>query len=96
MSNPPPDRINDKEATHVGITPWTAFGGARLPGEHGSIGRRSRKSDDAGGGSPPAYDAMARDLFAQLVGIDSTHGIGSAKAAEILAAKFKAAGFSGQ
>jgi acetylornithine deacetylase/succinyl-diaminopimelate desuccinylase-like protein len=46
--------------------------------------------------SPPAYDAMARDLFAQLVGIDSTHAIGSAKAAEMLAAKFKAAGFSGE
>ncbi|MEA3182305.1 MAG: hypothetical protein QOI59_5828 [Gammaproteobacteria bacterium] len=46
--------------------------------------------------SPPAYDAMAREIFSQLVAIDSTHAIGSAKAAELLAARFKAAGFSDQ
>jgi acetylornithine deacetylase/succinyl-diaminopimelate desuccinylase-like protein len=44
--------------------------------------------------SPPACDAIARDVFSQLIGIDSTHAIGSAKAAEMLAAKFKAAGFT--
>jgi acetylornithine deacetylase/succinyl-diaminopimelate desuccinylase-like protein len=44
--------------------------------------------------SPPAYEGMARDLFSGLVGIDSTHAIGSAKAAELLQAKLRSAGFS--
>jgi acetylornithine deacetylase/succinyl-diaminopimelate desuccinylase-like protein len=46
--------------------------------------------------SPPATEAAARELFSQLVGIDSTHAIGSAKAAELLAARFKSAGFPEQ
>jgi acetylornithine deacetylase/succinyl-diaminopimelate desuccinylase-like protein len=44
--------------------------------------------------SPQSYESMARDVFSQLVGVDSTHAIGSAKAAELLQAKFAAAGFT--
>src|SRR5882672_10417142 len=43
--------------------------------------------------SPAQYDQLAHALFAQLVGINTTHAKGSAEAAEALAARFKAAGF---
>src|ERR1700694_3221716 len=43
--------------------------------------------------SPAQSDQLARALFAQLVGINTTHAKGSAEAAEALAARFKAAGF---
>jgi len=44
--------------------------------------------------SPAQYDQLARAVFAQLVGTNTTHAKGSAEAAEALAARFKAAGFS--
>jgi len=43
--------------------------------------------------SPAQYDQMARSVFAELVGINTTHAKGSAQAANALAARFKAAGF---
>jgi acetylornithine deacetylase/succinyl-diaminopimelate desuccinylase-like protein len=43
--------------------------------------------------SPAQYDQLARTVFAQLVGMNTTHAKGSAEAAEALAARFKAAGF---
>ncbi len=43
--------------------------------------------------SPAASDALARDILAELVGLDTTHAVGSAKAAAALAARFRAAGF---
>ena len=43
--------------------------------------------------SPAPYEQLARAVFAQLVGMDTTHAKGSAEAAEALAARFKAAGF---
>ncbi len=43
--------------------------------------------------SPADSDRLAHDIFAELVGIDSTHAVGSAKAAEALIARFRAAGF---
>jgi acetylornithine deacetylase/succinyl-diaminopimelate desuccinylase-like protein len=43
--------------------------------------------------SPTQYDQLARAVFAQLVGMNTTHAKGSAEAAEALAARFKAAGF---
>ena len=43
--------------------------------------------------SPAASDAVAREILAELVGLDTTHAVGSAKAAEALAARFRAAGF---
>jgi acetylornithine deacetylase/succinyl-diaminopimelate desuccinylase-like protein len=43
--------------------------------------------------SPAANEQLARELLAELVGINTTHAVGSAKAAEALAARFKAAGF---
>ncbi|MBS0395023.1 MAG: M20/M25/M40 family metallo-hydrolase, partial [Proteobacteria bacterium] len=43
--------------------------------------------------SPPAADALAREILAELVGLDTTHAVGSAKAADALAARFLAAGF---
>jgi acetylornithine deacetylase/succinyl-diaminopimelate desuccinylase-like protein len=43
--------------------------------------------------SPAASEALAREIFAELVGIDTTHAKGSARAAEALAARFRAAGF---
>ena len=43
--------------------------------------------------SPAPYDQMARAVFAELVGINTTHAKGSAEAANALAARFKAAGF---
>jgi acetylornithine deacetylase/succinyl-diaminopimelate desuccinylase-like protein len=43
--------------------------------------------------SPAQYDRLARAVFAQLVGMNTTHAKGSAEAAEALAARFKAAGF---
>ena len=43
--------------------------------------------------SPPEYDRLAREVFAELVGINTTHAVGSAKAAGALAARFRAAGF---
>jgi acetylornithine deacetylase/succinyl-diaminopimelate desuccinylase-like protein len=44
--------------------------------------------------SPAQYDQLARAVFAQLVGMNTTHAKGSAEAAEALAARFKAAGFA--
>ena len=44
--------------------------------------------------SPAASDRLAHDIFAELVGTNSTHAIGSAKAAQKLVARFKAAGFA--
>ena len=44
--------------------------------------------------SPAQYDQLARAVFAQLVGTNTTHAKGSAEAAEALAARFKAAGFA--
>jgi acetylornithine deacetylase/succinyl-diaminopimelate desuccinylase-like protein len=46
--------------------------------------------------SPEHYEQMAHEIFAELVGINSTHAVGSAKAAAALAARFKAAGFPDQ
>ncbi len=47
------------------------------------------------GVQPPAeYRAMARDVLAELVGIDSTHAHGSRGAAEALARRALAAGFA--
>jgi len=43
--------------------------------------------------SPADSDRLAHDIFAEIVGIDSTHAMGSAKTAEALIARFKAAGF---
>jgi acetylornithine deacetylase/succinyl-diaminopimelate desuccinylase-like protein len=43
--------------------------------------------------SPAQYDQLARAVFAQLVGMNTTHAKGSAEAAEALAARFKASGF---
>jgi acetylornithine deacetylase/succinyl-diaminopimelate desuccinylase-like protein len=43
--------------------------------------------------SPAQSEKLAREIFAELVGIDTTHARGSAKAAAALAARFKAAGF---
>ena len=43
--------------------------------------------------SPPASERLAHDLLAELVGINTTHQIGSAAAAAALGARFKAAGF---
>jgi acetylornithine deacetylase/succinyl-diaminopimelate desuccinylase-like protein len=43
---------------------------------------------------PPAYKAMARDILAQLIAIDSTHAHGSLKAAEAVAGIARAAGFA--
>jgi acetylornithine deacetylase/succinyl-diaminopimelate desuccinylase-like protein len=43
--------------------------------------------------SPAQYDQLARAVFAQLVGINTTHAKGSAEVAEAPAARFKAAGF---
>ncbi len=44
--------------------------------------------------SPDEYQHLARDIFAELVGIDSTHEVGSAKAAQAVATRLKAAGFA--
>ncbi|MEI6457483.1 MAG: M20/M25/M40 family metallo-hydrolase [Pseudomonadota bacterium] len=44
--------------------------------------------------SPAEYQVLAHDLFAELVGLDTTHAVGSAKAVEALAARFRAAGFA--
>jgi acetylornithine deacetylase/succinyl-diaminopimelate desuccinylase-like protein len=46
--------------------------------------------------SPEHYEQMAHEIFAELVGTNSTHAVGSAKAAAALAARFKAAGFPDQ
>ncbi|MBS0376802.1 MAG: M20/M25/M40 family metallo-hydrolase [Proteobacteria bacterium] len=43
--------------------------------------------------SPAASDALAREILAELVGLDTTHAVGSAKATAALAARFHAAGF---
>src|SRR5260370_34932829 len=45
--------------------------------------------------SPAQYDQLARAVFAQLVGMNTTPAKGAAEAAEALAAGFKAAGFPG-
>ena len=44
--------------------------------------------------SPAAYDELAHDIFAELIATDTTHAKGSAKAAEALIKRFKAAGFA--
>src|SRR5258708_39042064 len=41
--------------------------------------------------SPAQYDQLARAVFAELVGMNTTHAKGSAEAAEALAPRFKAA-----
>jgi len=46
--------------------------------------------------SPAEYDRLAHDIFAELVATDTTHAKGSAKAAEALMRRFKAAGFADQ
>ena len=43
--------------------------------------------------SPAGSEVLARDIFADLVGLNTTHAVGSAKAADALAARFLAAGF---
>jgi acetylornithine deacetylase/succinyl-diaminopimelate desuccinylase-like protein len=43
--------------------------------------------------SPAQYDRLAREVFAELVGMNTTHAKGSAEAAAALAARFKTAGF---
>jgi len=49
------------------------------------------------GAQPPArYKAMAREILAQLVGIDSTHAHGSLAAARAIEARVLAAGFARQ
>jgi acetylornithine deacetylase/succinyl-diaminopimelate desuccinylase-like protein len=59
----------------------------------GAAGAAGAAADAATPRSPAAADALAREIFAELVGIDTTHAVGSAKAAEALAARFRAAGF---
>ena len=43
--------------------------------------------------SPAQWEHLARDIFAELVAINSTHEFGSTRVAEALAARFRAAGF---
>ena len=43
--------------------------------------------------SPPESEQLAREIFAELVGEDTTHAVGSGRAAQRLAARFKSAGF---
>ncbi len=43
--------------------------------------------------SPADSEQLAHAVLAELVGLDTTHAVGSARAAEGLAARFKAAGF---
>ena len=43
--------------------------------------------------SPAASEALAREIFAEIIGTNTTHAIGSAKAADALAARFLAGGF---
>lgn len=54
----------------------------------------------AGAFTPPAspehYEHLAREILAEIVGINTTHANGSAKAAAALAARFKTAGFPDQ
>jgi acetylornithine deacetylase/succinyl-diaminopimelate desuccinylase-like protein len=45
---------------------------------------------------PPKYKVMAREILAQLVGIDSTHAHGSLGAARAIEARVLAAGFARQ
>jgi acetylornithine deacetylase/succinyl-diaminopimelate desuccinylase-like protein len=44
--------------------------------------------------SPVESEHLARDVLAELVGLDTTHAVGSAKAVEALAKRFRDAGFS--
>jgi acetylornithine deacetylase/succinyl-diaminopimelate desuccinylase-like protein len=44
--------------------------------------------------SLPSHQQLARDIFAELVGINTTNPYGSTKAAEAMATRLKAAGFS--
>ena len=44
-------------------------------------------------GSPERYQALAREIFAELIGINTTPAGGTGKAAEALAARLRAAGF---
>ena len=44
--------------------------------------------------SPVESEHLAREILAELVGLDTTHAVGSAKAAAALAARFRAAGFA--
>jgi acetylornithine deacetylase/succinyl-diaminopimelate desuccinylase-like protein len=48
----------------------------------------------AGALPPPQYQAMARDMLAELVAIDSTHAKGSLVAAQAMARRALAAGFA--
>jgi acetylornithine deacetylase/succinyl-diaminopimelate desuccinylase-like protein len=43
--------------------------------------------------SPPEVQRLARDVFADIVGIDTTHAAGSARVVSALEARFRAAGF---
>lgn len=43
---------------------------------------------------PPENQKLARDIFAELVGINTTHDVGTLKAAEAVVARLKAAGFA--
>jgi len=54
----------------------------------------SARALSPGAEPPPAYQAMARDILAQLVAIDSTHAHGSLVAAQAVAARALAAGFA--
>ena len=44
---------------------------------------------------PPANEALARDVLAQLVAIRSVHDIGTAEVAKVIADRLRAGGFSG-
>jgi hypothetical protein len=43
---------------------------------------------------PSSHQQLARDIFKELIEINTTHSFGSTKAAEALAARLRAAGFS--
>jgi acetylornithine deacetylase/succinyl-diaminopimelate desuccinylase-like protein len=45
-------------------------------------------------GPAPAYSKLARDIFKELIEINTTVNIGSTKAAEAMARRLRAAGFS--
>ena len=44
--------------------------------------------------SPAQWERLARDIFAELIAINSTHEFGSTRAADALATRFRAAGFA--
>jgi len=52
-------------------------------------------SQTSGGAAPlTAHQKLARDIFSELIGINTTLNVGCTKAAEALAARFRAAGFA--